>query len=89
MVGHSVKFQRNGGEEPQLTVCDWLYTGQVEDNPHKVTPPDGTMGSAIWDEEGAVLGFWDCYIPTGLFAGMANAVSASELSGRGFFLMPG
>lgn len=52
MVGHSVKFQRNGGEEPQLTVCDWLYTGQVEDNPHKVTPPDGTMGSAIFDEEG-------------------------------------
>lgn len=68
------------------SVC---YVGTVEDSPHKVTPPDGTMGSAIWDEEGAVLGFWDCYIPTGLFAGMANAVSASELSGRGFFLMPG
>lgn len=89
VVGHSVKFQQDGGWNPRMAVCDWLYTGQVEDNGGKVTPPDGTMGSAIFDEEGVVLGFWDCYIPTGLFAGMANAVSASELSGRGISLMPG
>jgi hypothetical protein len=91
VVGHSVQFQRVDDEDPEkprLVVCDWLYTGQVEGNAHKMTPPGGTTGSAIWDDEGVVLGFWDCYIPIGLFAGMANAVSASELSDMGIHLMP-
>lgn len=48
MVGHSVKFQRNGGEEPQLTVCDWLYTGQVEQ------PAQGD--AARWDDGVCHLG---------------------------------
>ncbi|KAK0749339.1 hypothetical protein B0T18DRAFT_388952 [Schizothecium vesticola] len=87
VVGHSVQFQQLDDEKTQLVVCDWLCTGQVEGNAHKITPPGGTTGSAIWDHEGLVLGFWDCYIPIGPFAGMANAVSASELSDKGIHLM--
>lgn len=52
----------------------------------KVRPPDGTCGSAIWDHDGTILGFYHYYIADGPYAGFACFVSASEVVDAGYHL---
>lgn len=73
--------------EMGCTVYNWAYSGQVEGNDdNKVRPPTGTCGSVIWDDEGAILGFYEFYIeedplkPNNPWAGFSVSVRASEMS---------
>ncbi|KAK4152132.1 hypothetical protein C8A00DRAFT_35209 [Chaetomidium leptoderma] len=65
----------------------WSYCGQEEDNEDKVRPTDGSCGSAIWDENSIVRGFYHYHVAEGLWAGFSAAVSASEVVDAGYRLV--
>ncbi|KAI1858594.1 hypothetical protein JX265_010687 [Neoarthrinium moseri] len=60
--------------QKRYIIYDWAWMGQGG-----TRIPDGTCGSAIWDSDGVVLGFFHFYIEQGPWAGHAASVSASEL----------
>ncbi|KAJ5902225.1 hypothetical protein N7495_002753 [Penicillium taxi] len=83
VIGKSVKIKGSG---TAYIVYDWSYSGQVEDNSTVQAPADGVCGSAIWDDNGIVLGFYHYYIKEGRWAGFSASVSASELTEVGYTL---
>jgi hypothetical protein len=75
-------------EAPSYVAYDWVYTGQVEGSGDtSAQPPNGTCGSAIWDDDGVVIGFYHYHIADGRFAGFAISVSASEVVKAGYCLV--
>ncbi|KAI1846568.1 hypothetical protein JX266_007465 [Neoarthrinium moseri] len=72
----SVKLEAAVSFEAQkrYIIYNWAWMGQGG-----TRIPDGTCGSAIWDSDGVVLGFFHFYIEQGPWAGHAASVSASEL----------
>lgn len=65
---------------------NWVYLGQEEAATDKARPPNGTCGSAIWNDDGVILGFYHYYLQDGLFAGYAATVNASEVVKAGYHL---
>ncbi|KAK4141293.1 uncharacterized protein C8A04DRAFT_31156 [Dichotomopilus funicola] len=70
----------------RYVVYDWMHTGQVEGNDSKVQPSDGTCGSAVWNGDGVILGFYQHYVSEGPWAGFAASVSASAVVDAGYRL---
>jgi hypothetical protein len=71
-------------EPEQEWICTtWVYTGQgmSEDL------PDGICGSAIWDEDGAVIGFFRYAPKTGVMTDWCAGIAAKELMERGFTIV--
>lgn len=88
IVAKSVRIEESEGEDqPRYVAYNWAYTGQVEDNEEKMHYPDGTSGSAVWNDDGIVLGFHHYYIADGPYAGFSCSVSASELAKDGYSLV--
>lgn len=61
IVSQSVRLQRSLTSHPtedrlSYIIYVWSYLRQEECNGDKVRPPDGTCGSAIWDDDGVILG---------------------------------
>ncbi|KAJ5885475.1 hypothetical protein N7495_009985 [Penicillium taxi] len=77
VVGKSIRYE---GPRTRFIVFDWSYSGQVEDNIMAQTPADGVRGTAIWDDNGVVSGFYHFYTKEGRWAGFSASISASELS---------
>lgn len=68
----------------------WIFTGQMEGRGAAAPqPPDGTCGSAIWDNDGIIQGFFHYHITQGEWAGFAATVSASEMVKAGYRLASG
>lgn len=90
IVAKSIKLARTEHPTDQAhryVVYDWAYTGQIEGaGENRVVPPDGTCGSAIWDDHGVILGFFHYHITSGRFAGFMGAVSADEVVRAGYKL---
>ncbi|KAI1819643.1 hypothetical protein F4861DRAFT_546600 [Xylaria intraflava] len=42
----------------RYVVYNWSYMGQTEGNNDRICPHDGTCGSAIWDDDGIITGFY-------------------------------
>lgn len=87
MVMKSVKFEKSTHPTEDnlgFVVYNWSFMGQEEGNEDKVRPPDGTCGSAIWDDDGVILGFYHYYIAEGPWAGYSSSVSASEVVEAGY-----
>jgi hypothetical protein len=61
----------------------WLYTGQ--DTSQDL--PDGMCGSAIWDEDGSVFGFFRYAPKTGVMADWCAGLAADELMDRGYTIV--
>ncbi|RDL39014.1 uncharacterized protein BP5553_03354 [Venustampulla echinocandica] len=79
-----VEPERRGGEDIEWIRYKWTFHG---DN-GLAAPPPGVSGSAIWDDEGVVIGFFQYYIPDGNLRGFCISVSASHLArfGQGYHL---
>ncbi|KAI1190705.1 hypothetical protein F5B17DRAFT_385499 [Nemania serpens] len=89
-VAKSVKFETSAHpteDKLRYVVYNWCYMGQTEGNDERVRPPDGTCGSAIWDDNGVVTGFYHYYIDEGPWNGFAASVSASEVVEAGYTLV--
>jgi len=90
VVHKSVRLFRSDPHPTQsnlgYVVYDWMYTGQDEGNDSKVQPPDGTSGSAIWDDDGVILGFYHFYVSEGAWAGFSASASASAVVDAGYRL---
>lgn len=71
--------------EPSFVLYNWAYTGQVE-GANRPMIHDGTCGSAIWDDDGVIVGFFHYYIAAGPWAGFAVSVSADEAVKAGYKL---
>ncbi|RWA05431.1 hypothetical protein EKO27_g9674 [Xylaria grammica] len=71
----------------RYVIYNWCYMGQTEGNKDRVRPPDGTCGSAIWDDNGVITGFYHYYIEKGPWNGFSASVSASELVEAGYTLV--
>jgi len=71
----------------KYVVYDWAYMGQQEGNESKYQPPDGTCGSAIWNEDGVVLGFYHFYVSEGAWAGFSASASSSAVVDAGYRLV--
>lgn len=71
----------------KYVVYNWTYLGQDEGATDKARPPDGTCGSAIWNDDGVVLGFYQYYLQEGPLSGFSAAVSASEVVKAGYRLV--
>lgn len=87
VVMNSVRIEKSSHPTEsafRYVIYSWLYFGQEEGDTHKLRPPDGTCGSAIWDDNGVILGFFLYYITSGRFAGFAATVNASELVKAGY-----
>ncbi|KAL8369804.1 hypothetical protein RB595_000241 [Gaeumannomyces hyphopodioides] len=70
-----------------LVAYEWVWMGQVEPaGEGGPMPPAGVCGSAIWDEAGTVLGFFQYFIESGQYAGLSVAASASEVVQAGYRL---
>ncbi|KAI5862476.1 hypothetical protein GGS23DRAFT_572537 [Durotheca rogersii] len=68
--------------EQQWIFTIWLYRGQDS----AISLPGGMCGSAIWNEDGDVLGFFR-YAPTeGVMKDWCAGIAADELIDRGFTL---
>jgi hypothetical protein len=61
----------------------WVYTGQ--DTSQDL--PDGMCGSAIWDEDGAVFGFFRYAPKTGVMTDWCAGIAADELIDRGYTIV--
>lgn len=61
--------------------------GRTEGNDDRVRPPNGTCGSAVWDDNGVVRGFYHYYIDEGAWKGFSASVSASEVVEAGYTLV--
>ncbi|KAK7733999.1 hypothetical protein SLS53_007994 [Cytospora paraplurivora] len=89
VVMTSVKIESSSHpteESVRYVMYNWAYLGQEEGAADKARPPDGTCGSAIWNDDGVVLGFYHYYLQEGPFAGFAASVSANEVVSAGFRL---
>jgi hypothetical protein len=89
LVMKSAKFEKSihpTEDNLRYVVYNWSFMGQEENNESKTRPPDGTCGSAIWDDEGVILGFYHYYIAEGPWAGFSPSVSASEVVEAGYSL---
>lgn len=84
----SFQFQRvptgdHTSSEQQWVLTTWCYTGQDSAG----TLPDGACGSAIWTEEGDVLGFFR-YAPTeGVMRDWCAGTASDEILKRGYTLV--
>ncbi|KAI8945585.1 hypothetical protein F4801DRAFT_567822 [Xylaria longipes] len=90
IVSKSVKLQASTHpteDELRYVIYNWCYMGQTEGNEDRVRPPDGTCGSAIWDDNGVITGFYHYYIQKGPWNGFSASVSASELVEAGYTLV--
>lgn len=81
----SAKLEMREGA-PRYVIYNWLYTGQEEGAVDRFRPPEGTCGSAIWNDEGVITGFFHFYIAEGSWAGFCASVSASEVVRAGYRL---
>jgi hypothetical protein len=61
----------------------WVYTSQGMSK----DLPDGICGSAIWDEDGAVIGFFRYAPKTGVMTDWCAGIAAKELMERGFTIV--
>ncbi|KAI0436742.1 hypothetical protein F4803DRAFT_556689 [Xylaria telfairii] len=89
IVSKSVKIET--GTDPtedglRYVIYNWGYMGQTEGNKDRPPLPDGTSGSAVWDETGVITGFYHYYIENGPWSGFSASVSASELAEAGYTL---
>ncbi|TGJ87023.1 hypothetical protein E0Z10_g1727 [Xylaria hypoxylon] len=90
MVSKSVKLETSAHateDKLRFVVYNWCYMGQTEGNKDRVYPPDGTCGSAIWDDNGVITGLYHYYIQTGPWNGFSASASASELVEAGYTLV--
>ena len=69
----------------EFITYQWFYTGQVEESGWKELP-DGMCGSAIWNDEGVITGFFQYHISLGALSGLAVSVSAREVVKTGWRL---
>ncbi|KAI1763722.1 hypothetical protein GGR53DRAFT_496267 [Hypoxylon sp. FL1150] len=74
-------------ERLRYVVYDWLYEGQEEDNGGKAELPGGVCGSATWDDDGVIRGFYSFSIKEGKWKGFSACVSASEVVEAGYTLV--
>ncbi|KAI0905783.1 hypothetical protein F4823DRAFT_117118 [Ustulina deusta] len=89
IVSKSVKLETSTHpteDKLRYVIYNWCYMGQTEGNKDRVRPPDGTCGSAIWDDNGVITGFYHYYIQEGPWKGFSASVSASELVEAGYTL---
>ncbi|MDF2434587.1 MAG: hypothetical protein JWP44_4218 [Mucilaginibacter sp.] len=92
VVGHSVRMERmppertcsEVGETVQYVAHNWVYLGQQEGN-EDAQRSEGTSGTAVWDDNGTIIGFYCYCMLDGPWAGFAVSVSASELNAKGRF----
>ncbi|KIM96321.1 hypothetical protein OIDMADRAFT_44520 [Oidiodendron maius Zn] len=71
-------------EPEQEWICTtWVYTGQGMSK----DLPDGICGSAIWDEDGTVVGFFRYAPKTGVMTDWCAGIAAKELIERGFTIV--
>lgn len=74
----------------EYVLYKWFYAGQLEGTENDAGGssriPEGTCGSAIWNDEGVVLGFFHYLIEAGEFKGFAASIDASELVRMGYSL---
>lgn len=61
----------------------WVYTGQGMSQ----DLPDGMCGSAIWDEDGSVFGFFRYAPKTGVMTDWCAGIAADELMDRGYTIV--
>jgi hypothetical protein len=92
IVAHSIKLECEPPVHPMEEDIDyimykWVFTGQIEGREGTAPQlPDATCGSAIWDDDGIVQGFFHYHITQGAWAGFAATVSASEVVKAGYRL---
>jgi hypothetical protein len=92
IVAKSLKLQQRPPKHPtedtlRYVAYNWSFMGQLEGgHSNKAQPPDGTCGSAIWDEDGVILGFYHFHITEGAWAGFSVSVNASEVVKAGYRL---
>jgi hypothetical protein len=67
----------------RYTVYQWYYGGQVSPTAEQRVP-DSACGSAIWDHNGRVMGFFRYYIEEGNWAGFCASVAADEVVRAGY-----
>ncbi|KAM0494381.1 hypothetical protein ACHAQF_004669 [Verticillium nonalfalfae] len=72
--------------ELEYVVYDWVYLGQNESPPNVSIIPDGSRGSAIWDDLGRIIGFFHYHLTVGSFKGFYTSVSADEVVKAGYRL---
>jgi hypothetical protein len=70
----------------RYNIYNWVYVGQNEPNQTTSRIPDRACGSAIWDDEGCVVGFFRYYIEEGPWAGLYASISADEVVKAGYSL---
>ncbi|RCI11317.1 hypothetical protein L249_7771 [Ophiocordyceps polyrhachis-furcata BCC 54312] len=88
-VARSIKIESENAAEQRVRFVpySWSFTGQVEDAGDCVrAPPEGVCGSALWDDEGVVRGFFQYFIAEGRYAGFSVSADASELVEAGYRL---
>lgn len=76
-------FQRVPGDDPEAgehrwILTSWFYMGQNME----VAIPDGASGSAVWTEDGDVLGFFRYAPRSGPMKRWASCIAADELMSR-------
>ena len=89
IVAKGIRFESSTHpteDKLRYVVYNWSYMGQTEGNEDRVRPPDGTCGSAIWDDNGVITGLYHYYIEKGPWSGFSASVSASELVEAGYTL---
>ncbi|EQK98744.1 hypothetical protein G6O67_006852 [Ophiocordyceps sinensis] len=86
LVAKGIKIEGQPAD-PRFVMYNWTYMGQAEGaGSNQREPPDGVCGSAIWDDEGVVVGFFRSYVAEGPLAGFCASVSAAELIKAGYVL---
>ena len=81
-------YQRGPSDDHGLPDQNWIYTtwyymGQDSAN----ALPDGICGSAIWCEDGDVIGFFRYAPKSGVMKDWCAGIAADELTNRGFTLV--
>jgi hypothetical protein len=79
------RIPSNDSLEPkqQWVRTTWVYTGQ--DTSQDL--PDGMCGSAIWDEDGSVIGIFRYAPKTGVMTDWCAGIAADELIDRGYAIV--
>jgi hypothetical protein len=65
---------------------EWAYVGGEENGGIDYEAPDRICGSAIWNDNGVIVGFFRYYFHEGPWAGYAASVSAAHVVNAGFKL---
>lgn len=90
IMARSIKLERSshpGADRLRYVAYNWAYMGQPDEGEEdKINTPDGRCGSAIWDDEGTVVGVFHYYIASGAWAGFCVSVSAVEVVRAGYKL---